>query len=285
MRGVIVSSLAGSFLVSSDGKVFDSKPRGIFRHSKDSLLVGDYVDIEVLSDSDARILFIHKRKNELIRPKVSNVDFGVIVSSINYPRPDFLLIDTLIVNLLYNSIEPILIFNKSDYKSDLNKEVILNIYSEYRCHFISALNDNVDEKISGIISNGISIFTGPSGVGKSTIINKLCGLDLKTGSVSEKLKRGKHTTRRSTLIEYDKEKFIVDTPGFQNLDLVRGIDEYNLRDYFYEFGDFTCKFSDCKHKNETSCGVIKAVDENRMSKMRYESYMRLLEQVEKRRRF
>ncbi len=285
MKGVIVSSFAGNFLVNCDGKNFNSKPRGILKYSKDLPLVGDYVDLEVLSDGSARILSISKRKNQLVRPKVANVDFGIIVSSVNYPKPDFLLIDTLIVNLLYSSIKPILIFNKSDYKTGMDRDSIKYIYREYGCHFVSAIDDNKLDSISKIISDGISIFTGLSGVGKSTIINKLCNLNLKTGSISEKLRRGKHTTRRSTLIEYEKEKFIVDTPGFQNVDLNLEIDEYNLKDYFYEFSDYGCKFSDCKHKNEISCEVIKAVKENKISKSRYESYIKLLEQVGSRRRY
>ena len=282
MRGLIIKALSGFYYVLTEVGVVECKARGKFRNDKLSPLVGDNVEITI-QDGKGTVDKIYGRKNQLDRPPVANIDKLFIVSSATTPSPNLLLIDRLTAICEFKSIVPIIVFNKTDagdvsFYSQKYRSVG---YKTIECSAI--LGSGIDEFLNEL-KNSISAFTGNSGVGKSSLLNVLFPeLSLETGEVSEKLGRGRHTTRHTELIAHPFDGFVADTPGFSSLEEDMKSIEFKdaLADCFTEFRDFVglCKFADCKHIGERGCAVCGATDSGEIDKDRYASYLTLYNEL------
>lgn len=285
MTGRIVGSIAGFYHVKVDQTTYLSKPRGIFRKKGLSPAVGDLVEVSVDDNEEGTITEVYERKNELVRPFVSNVDGAILVFSLSQPEPDLLLLDRLILNVRSKGIEPIILWSKKDLVSEVHIKELLDIYQGVAENYeISALDpDEVSAFFKGL-DKGVYVLAGQSGVGKSTIFNVLSDVEQKTGDISKKLKRGRHTTRNSVLLEVSPGRYLVDTPGFQNLQLEEDIQCRDIQHYYPEFIDLTCKYYNCIHRSEPHCGVKAQVGEA-VDPGRYERYLSLYSECEERRSY
>ena len=271
MQGRITKIISNLYTVDVDGKEYNSRARGKFRNDKLTPLVGDYVE---LSDENY-ILEILPRKNSLNRPMIANVDNAIIVTSLKRPDLSTLLLDKMIINVLANNIEPILCFSKYDLLDESEKEEIDSIIKYYSdIGFKTLINTEID-KLNNYIDGKVVVVTGQTGVGKSTLLNKLIpGIDLETNDISDALGRGKHTTRHVELFKYNNA-LIADTPGFSSL-YISEEDKKNIRFYYPEFKNDECKFSDCIHLNEIGCKIKEDVDNNIIMKSRYDNYRKMM---------
>lgn len=287
MQGRIIKAMAGYYHVKNEEGTFLTRARGLFRHEKITPAVGDLVDFEPdLLHEEGMIHTIHPRENLLQRPRVSNITSALLVFSLIDPSPDFLLMDKLICNVLHQQIRPILVFNKTDLP-DLDTQEIFDIYEKtpLEVHFVSAVTGEGVEKLKSALEGGIHVVAGPSGAGKSSLLNALdVPQVLEVGEISAKLRRGKHTTRHVQLLPLGEDTYIVDTPGFTNLDLDEQIDPLLLREYYEEFSDFSqaCRYMNCLHAPEPACAVKEALGRGDISARRYEHYLTLLEQSKER---
>ncbi len=281
-KGIILKGVGGFYYVKTDSEVFECKARGIFR--KDSLkpFVGDIVEISPISATQAIIEKIKQRKNYLIRPPISNVDQLIIVSSIANPVFNTVFIDKLISIACFNNIEPILVISKVDLE---DPSELLKIYKSAEIKTIVTSKDdkNSHEAIKKLLPSKVTVFTGNSGVGKSTLLNFIDKrLTLETGLISQKLKRGKHTTRHVELYPIENG-FVADTPGFSNIDLqkfniiTREDLEYSLKEFRPFLGE--CKFNSCNHIGEKGCFIIKAIEEGKINPSRYSSYLSMYNEI------
>ncbi len=286
MNGLIIKALSGFYYVSVDNTVYECKPRGVFRKNNDDIFVGDEVEISLWPQEKGVIEKVLPRKNFLSRPPVANIDKMFIISSYTTPAPNTVIIDTMTAIADDKGIEPIIVFNKSDMGS-FDKIASIYRYAGFKVYVVSATtNDGIDE-LRAELYNSVSVFTGNSGVGKSSILNALFGKDfLKTGEVNEKLGRGRHTTRHVELFSIENGGFIADTPGFSSLSIEQSDVLYkeNLQYAFREFDDYigACRFTSCSHTCEKGCAVIDAVREGKISNSRFESYKMLYSELSKR---
>ena len=281
MKGTIIKGLGGLYTVSDGKTTVEVKAKGTFRKEKEVPTVGDFVKV-----SDGMIVEIFPRKNLLIRPPVANIDKLFVVSSLKDPAPDFVYIDKMTVIAARFGITPVLVFTKNDLATG---DEVSEIYAKtpYKVIFTSTDREECADALLDEIKGSVSAFAGFSGVGKSSLLNmaaKIAGAEVKSsvGDVSKKLRRGKHTTRHVEFFSVNGG-FIADTPGFGNLELsFFGIKNRNeLADFFPEFSEFTenCRFTDCNHIKTRDCAVIKALEEGRISRSRYESYRTLYENM------
>ena len=273
MQGKIIKLISNDYSVLTDEGVLVCKARGKFRNMKVSPLVGD----EVIIDKDNKcIKEILKRRNELVRPPVANIDQVVIIANV-YPQFDTNLLDKLLVIIEYNNIEPVICITKMDLISDSEKEEI-NRYINYYKKIGYKVYVNTDiENISKLFKDKVSVFTGQSGAGKSTLLNRLDeSLNIKTDEISLALGRGKHTTRHVELLSLC-DGLIADTPGFSSLSFI-GMTKEDIRDNFTEFNTYRhdCEYKDCMHVSETKCEVKKQLEENNIIKERYENYLKFI---------
>lgn len=273
MQGKIIKLISNDYSVLTDEGVLVCKARGKFRNMKVSPLVGD----EVIIDKDNKcIKEILKRRNELVRPPVANIDQVVIIANV-YPQFDTNLLDKLLVIIEYNNIEPVICITKMDLISDGEKEEI-NRYINYYKKIGYKVYVNTDiENISKLFKDKVSVFTGQSGAGKSTLLNRLDeSLNIKTDEISLALGRGKHTTRHVELLSLC-DGLIADTPGFSSLSFI-GMTKEDIRDNFIEFNTYRhdCEYKDCMHVSETKCEVKKQLEENNIIKERYENYLKFI---------
>lgn len=280
MEGVITKGIGGFYYVKVHDEIYECKARGKFRANNLSPTVGDRVVIAV-SENKGVIEKILPRRNYLIRPTVANVTQAFIVVSIKNPDINVELLNKFLILCEHNSIEPVIIFNKIDLADDIENNEIVKMIKEsgYKFYLIKAKEKQGIADLASLLENNTTVFCGPSGVGKSTLSNSLTGKELmETGEISEKLKRGKHTTRHSELIQYNTG-FIVDTPGFSSLDIT-SIEVNELKDLFPEFHSYEgeCKFNGCLHFKEPSCAVKTALDNNKINKFRYDFYIKILEE-------
>ena len=272
---------------NDDCTIYECRLRANLKKQRAEVLVGDYVDIEEINDDShqAVIYKIQNRKNYMPRPKVANIDRLVIVSAIKEPDLDFEQLNRYIALAQYNNIKPVLCFNKEDLADSTDVvEKVFDIYEPlgFEIYFTSALEKNGIDDIKKILDGKLCAFAGSSGVGKTSLINAISSnFKLKTGSVSEKTKRGTHTTRHCEIVKIKMGKKlarILDTPGFSHLsfDFIMPKDVENLFPDIKQFSG-QCKFSDCLHINETGCNVINNLD--KINTSRYESYCKFVEEA------
>ena len=272
MKGQIVKILSNLYFVNDGSKVHECHSRGKFRNDKITPVVGDYV---VFDDENNYILEILPRKNYLIRPLVSNIDQGIIVTSVKHPDFSSNLLDKLITVMEHNDIEPILCFSKWDLLTEDETDKIENICSYYeKIGYVTVKNTELD-RIKDLLKDKTSVFTGQTGAGKSTLMNHLdSNLNLETGEISLALGRGKHTTRHVELIEMYGGK-VLDTPGFSSIDF-SNLTKEEIKNTFIEFDNYLCPFRDCMHINEKECEVKRNVENGNILASRYENYQKFL---------
>ncbi len=271
-NGIIVKALSGFYYVDDGEQIYESRARGIMRKNGVTPLVGDNAVLQLESGS-AVLDKIVDRKNMMVRPPVANVDKLYIISSHTDPSPNTVIIDKLIGQCEIKGIEPIIVFNKCDMGSF---DEYVEIYSSagFEVHVVSCVTGEGIDELKASFGSGISVLTGNSGVGKSSLINKMFeGYELKTGEISKKLGRGRHTTRHCELYANGSGGYIVDTPGFATVESER-VTKDKVALFFREFADFTdeCRFTSCAHICEKGCAVINAVNCGKISKSRHDSY-------------
>ena len=273
MTGQVIKIHSDFFFLNVQDKIISCKVRGILK--RDKIFVGDFVEIN--SDMIEKIL---PRKNFMNRPAVSNIDKIIVTFAAKNPNLHKLVLDKFLVLAELAKIPEIIIcINKTDLIDDKN---FLHEYENlYRVVRVSSLNNENISELKKILSSGVNIFAGPSGVGKSSLLNSIDeNFNLKVGSLSEKILRGKNTTRTVELIKFC-DGFLADTPGFTAVNLKKlSIDEKNLRNCFKEFRNFSddCKFQNCSHSHEPNCAVKKAVADKKILPERYENYLTMLEE-------
>lgn len=292
MQGKIIKGIAGFYYihVSQEG-VYECKAKGIFRNQKIKPLVGDNVEIEVLDEEKklGNITSILPRQNELIRPAVANVDQALVIFAAADPNPNLNLLDRFLIMMSKQEVETYVCFNKQDIVSAKEQKLLEETYrlGGYHVIFTSALQGEGLQQIKDIVKSKTTVLAGPSGVGKSSIINSLIPTaQMEVGSISEKIKRGKHTTRHSELFAIDDDSFIFDTPGFSSL-YIDNFEKEELKSYFPEFLPYEeyCRFQGCAHINEPQCGVKQALEEGEISKTRYENYLLLYNELKDKKKY
>ena len=281
--GILTKCIGGFYYVEVADTVYTCKARGSFRKEGISPVAGDLVEISVQEDGSGTVDTVFPRRNVLLRPPVANVDLLVVVVSVTAPVPNFQVIDKMIAIAEQKEIEPVLVINKTDLKDGAD---VARIYRNagFDCFEVSALQPQTVKPLFERLQGKVSAFTGNSGVGKSSILNALDpALAIETGEISQKLGRGRHTTRCATLFHIGTG-LIVDTPGFSSLDVSlveETLDKEQLFYCFREFGEYfaKCRFSSCAHVNEPGCAVRAAVEGEKIAPSRYESYVALYEQL------
>lgn len=282
IKGTIIKGIGGFYYVEAAGEIFECKARGLFRKEKITPLVGDVVTISTDDKGYNSITSIEERKNHFNRPPIANVDNLVIISSVCDPRPNLLIIDRLTAIATYKDVKPIIVFTKTDLQS---ADELIEIYKQTDIPVFAVSNETgegVDE-INNLLSDSVSVLTGNSGVGKSSFINAICpDYNLETGDISQKLGRGRHTTRHVELMKF-MNGYIADTPGFSSLDFETNdiIRKDELEYCFSEFKEYLgeCKFTSCAHVNDKGCKIVEAVNAGLINKSRHESYVELYNEV------
>ena len=277
-KGQIRQSLSGYYDIFSEGKTYRTRARGNFRKKGQTPLVGDYVEFKADNENEGYVLKILERKNQLVRPPVANVDCAIVVTACIEPDFSSNLLDRQLVMLSENEIVPILYFSKADLMDETTKERMLPVfdyYSKYYRTVVSEKNMADEELVSALLeeSGNVLVVMGQTGAGKSTLLNRLDPkLKLETGEISKALSRGKHTTRKVSLMDV-KGHLIADTPGFSSFEL-REIEKERLSSLFEDFNEYSpqCRFRGCLHLNEPDCAVKAAVLEGKILESRYENY-------------
>ena len=291
-QGKIVKGISGFYYVHVAGSgIYECKAKGIFRNQKIKPLVGDNVTIAVLDEEQmlGNIEEILPRENALIRPAVANVDQAFVIFAMENPKPNFMLLDRFLIMMEKEEVPAVICFNKKDLAKQEELELLYETYKScgYHVIFSSTFNGDGLDEIREILQGKTTVVAGPSGVGKSSITNALQeNVQMETGEISKKLKRGKHTTRHSQVIPVGHDTYLMDTPGFSSLYLT-DIEEQELKDYFPEFRKYEdqCRFQGCRHIHEPDCGVKKALAEHKISQLRYEDYLGLYDELKEKRRF
>lgn len=292
MLGKIIKGIAGFYYVHvEESGIYECKAKGIFRKDNQKPLVGDNVRITVLDEKEksGSIIEILPRKNSLIRPAVANVDQAFVIFALENPKPNFMLLDRFLIMMEQAKIPAVICFNKKDLVQEEDTLKLCDIYENcgYRVIISSTVNQDDRQKIHEILHGKTTVIAGPSGVGKSSITNMLQqGIRMETGEISKKLKRGRHTTRHSQVIPVGEKTYLMDTPGFSSLYLT-DMDEQELKNYFPEFSKYEgqCRFQGCVHIHEPDCAVKDALEKKEISKLRYEDYLSLYEELKEKRRY
>ena len=281
MNGTIIKALSGFYYVSAENSVYECRARGKFRLDGTSPLVGDRVSFAVSENGKGYIENVHERKNFFIRPAVANIDVLVFIAANTNPVTDPFLIDRVSVITEEAGCELMVCINKTDIDT---ADELYDIYSSsgFDTFRVSAFDGGGINELKSALKGKICAFTGNSGVGKSSILNAIVPeLKLEVGEVSEKLGRGRHTTRHVELFSVDEDTFIADTPGFASfeVEMMQTIDKHELQYDFREFRSCIgrCRFADCAHLKEPGCAVTEAVQNGRIKLSRYQSYKRLYE--------
>lgn len=296
MRGKIIKGIAGFYYVhvggrEGTGKVYECKAKGVFRKNHQKPLVGDDVELYALDEERAlgNITEILPRKSELIRPAVANVDQALVIFAITKPRPNFNLLDRFLIMMERQGLSCGICFNKLDIDADGKGEEYKRIYEDcgYRVFLISAEQNRGVEAVKERLLGKTTTVAGPSGVGKSSLVNRLQdNVRMRTGDISEKIDRGKHTTRHTELIAVAEDTYILDTPGFSSLGLF-DVKKEELAAFYPEFAGYEkrCRFAGCSHVSEPVCGVRDAVEGGEIARMRYENYRLLYEELKSQRQY
>ena len=292
MRGKIIKGIAGFYYIyAEDGQVYECKAKGIFRKDNQKPLVGDNVEISILDENEKEgsVTAILPRKNSLIRPAVANVDQAFVIFAMENPKPNYMLLDRFLIMMEQQGIPAVVCFNKKDLGTEEELEFLYRTYTQcgYRVILSSALKGEGISEIHEILRGKTTVVAGPSGVGKSSLTNSLQReIQMETGEISKKLKRGKHTTRHSQVIPVGEDTFLVDTPGFSSLYLT-DMEEQELKNYFPEFREYEeeCRFQGCRHIHEPGCAVKEALEADKISRLRYEDYLALHQELKEKRRY
>lgn len=292
MLGKIIKGIAGFYYVHvEESGIYECKAKGIFRKDNQKPLVGDNVRISVLDEKEksGNIIEILPRKNSLIRPAVANVDQAFVIFALENPKPNFMLLDRFLIMMEQAKIPAVICFNKKDLAQEEDILKLCDIYENcgYKVIVSSTVNQDDRQKIHEILHGKTTVIAGPSGVGKSSITNMLQqGIHMETGEISKKLKRGRHTTRHSQVVPVGEKTYLMDTPGFSSLYLT-DMDEQELKNYFPEFSKYEgqCRFQGCVHIHEPDCAVKDALEKKEISKLRYEDYLSLYEELKEKRRY
>ena len=291
-KGRIVKGIAGFYYIETENtNIYECKAKGIFRKDNIKPLVGDVVGIDIIDEEKklGNINEILPRKNVLIRPPVANVDQAVILFAIVKPNPNYNLLDRFLIMMRQQNLPVIICFNKQDIASEEEQKELYDAYEKcgYKVLFISVKEEKGLDELKELLKGKTTTLAGPSGVGKSSLLNKLVpDAQMQIGELSKKIERGKNTTRHSELfyvkeLSSDKEHtFVIDTPGFTSLGMF-DLTTDNLMNYYPEFEEYEpeCRFGGCSHIAEPDCGVKRAVEEGKIAKVRYDNYKVLYEEL------
>ena len=290
-KGKIIKGVAGFYYVYSRGEIYECKAKGVFRKDNRKPLVGDNVVLDVLDEEKklGNVREIEDRHSELIRPAVANVDQAVVIFSIVKPKPNFNLLDRFLIMMEQQGIPCVICFNKADIDEDGDGEQYRTIYENcgYRTMLVSAAHNEGIDQLMDTLQGKTTTVAGPSGVGKSSLVNCLQSETvMETGAISKKIERGKHTTRHSELIAINDDTYILDTPGFSSLGLF-DLEKEQLAGFYREFSPYEkyCRFAGCAHIGEPICGVKDAVQSREISSLRYENYRLLYEELKNQRKY
>jgi len=282
-EGIVVERAGQKVTVlnQEDGKTYRGIPLGKVR-KKEKIFAGDRVKGRIVDGQTFAIEAVEERKNLLIRPPIANVDRVIVVSTIKNPPFNNYLLDNLLVVYDHLGLEPVVVFNKVDLLEGDDREELekwKSIYERagYRVITTSAETGEGIEELKEVLGEGTSIFAGASGVGKSSLISAITGVELPTGEVSRKTERGRHTTREVRLIPFG-EGFIGDAPGFSRVEALNFMEKEVVRLHFPEFKNYQCKFSDCLHLEEEGCEVREAVKRGEIPCERYKSYLKTIKE-------
>ena len=290
MKGKIIKSIAGFYEVHTGDCVYRCRAKGIFRALGKKPLVGDDVEIDITDTvsvpKEGNVRALLPRKNELVRPNVANVDQALLIFAITHPAPSYNMLDRFLITMSKRDLPAVLCFNKQDLATEEEIRELRETYEACGCIvlFVSVLSPDTLTQLKEILRGKTTVLTGPSGVGKSTLINTICpGARMETGELSRKISRGRNTTRHVELLAGEEETFLVDTPGFTSLYLM-DIKAEELRYYYPEFSEYEgkCRFDGCVHRKEPGCAVRKALEEGKISRIRYGNYCELFDELKNR---
>lgn len=279
-KGQIIKALAGFYYVKSQGQVYQCRARGKFRKDFLKPLVGDYCEFSIENQNEGYILSLLPRKNSLIRPPICNVDQALLVFSAKEPDMNLLLLDRFLILIEHLQIQPIICISKMDLVDSSLIYHQMKPYEDagYQVLYVSSKQEQGIEAVKNIFKDKVTVVTGQSGVGKSSLLNALdIHLQIDTNEISKALGRGKHTTRHVELIEM-YGGYVADTPGFSSLEL--NIEPVDLAISYHDFHEFSkqCKFRGCLHESEPHCAVKNAVEQGKISSQRYEHYLMFLKE-------
>lgn len=290
MTGKIIKGIAGFYYVHTEAGVFECKAKGVFRKEKRKPLVGDNVEIEIIDEEKllGNIIEIFPRSNSLIRPASANIDQALVIFSIIKPDPNYNLLDRFLITMEKQQIPTVICFNKKDIASPEEQEELQMAYCNSGCEilFVSGKENQGLSRLRDVLRGKTTVVAGPSGVGKSTIVNAITPeANMQTGEISRKIERGKHTTRHAELFAVEKDTYIMDTPGFTSLS-VDEMEKEELKEYYPEFAEYEpfCKFGGCVHISEPVCGVKDALEEGKISQIRYQNYKLIYEELKAKKR-
>ena len=290
MTGKIIKGIAGFYYVHTEAGVFECKAKGVFRKEKRKPLVGDNVEIEIIDEEKllGNIIEIFPRSNSLIRPASANIDQALVIFSIIKPDPNYNLLDRFLITMEKQQIPTVICFNKKDIASPEEQEELRMAYCKSGCEilFVSGKENQGLARLRDVLRGKTTVVAGPSGVGKSTIVNAITPeANMQTGEISRKIERGKHTTRHAELFAVEKDTYIMDTPGFTSLS-VDEMEKEELKEYYPEFAEYEpfCKFGGCVHISEPVCGVKDALEEGKISQIRYQNYKLIYEELKAKKR-
>ncbi len=292
MTGKIIKGIAGFYYVHVVGAgIYECKAKGVFRYKNIKPLVGDNALIDVIDEKGkiGNIVDIIERDNALVRPAVANIDQALVVFALKSPVPNLNLLDRFLIMMEAQNIETIICFNKLDLVDEDYTKTLRDTYvnAGYKVIFTSTDNGQGLDEIREVLKGKTTALAGPSGVGKSSMLNVLKpDANMETGVISRKIERGKHTTRHSEIFNIENDTYMMDTPGFSSMYVV-DFEKEELRNFFPEFLDYegSCKFNGCVHINEPECKVKDALENNRISKTRYDNYLVFYEEIRNRRKY
>ncbi len=291
MKGKIIKGIAGFYYVYSKHSIYECKAKGIFRNQKVKPLVGDDVEISILDEEEktGSIDEILTRRTELIRPAVANVDQTLVVFAAASPDPNFNLLDRFLLMMEKQNVPTIICFNKMELVEKTKISEYQRIYekTEHPVIVASTYEEHGMDRIYEVLEGKTTALAGPSGVGKSSIMNKLNpDANMDVGVISRKIERGKHTTRHSEMIPIGENTYLLDTPGFSSI-YFYDMEAEDLKQYYREFEQYEpyCKFRGCNHIGEKDCGIKQAVDEGQISRSRYENYRLFYEELKDKKKY